>query len=128
MNELTNIASATGTYNNLPTAITSEAVVVALIEGLSITKTTDKQSWANGPLTYTITVDNKAQETYVSPIVTDIIDTTLVSFVDGSVTIDGVKADESKYTYDTDTHTLTINLSDIASSASSIITFQVNKK
>lgn len=128
MNELTNIASATGTYNNLPTAITSEAVVVALIEGLSITKTTDKQSWANGPLTYTITVDNKAQETYVSPIVTDIIDTTLVSFVDGSVTIDGVKADESKYNYDTDTHTLTINLSDIASSASSIITFQVNKK
>lgn len=127
MNELTNIASATGTYNNLPTAITSEAVVVALIEGLSITKTTDKQSWANGPLTYTITVDNKAQETYVSPIVTDIIDTTLVSFVDGSVTIDGVKADESKYNYDTDTHTLTINLSDIASSASSIITFQVNK-
>ena len=128
MNDLTNIASATGTYNNLPTAITSEAVVVALIEGLSITKTTDKQSWANGPLTYTITVDNKAQETYVSPIVTDIIDTTLVSFVDGSVTIDGVKADESKYNYDTDTHTLTINLSDIASSASSIITFQVNKK
>lgn len=128
MNELTNIASVTGTYNNLPTAITSEAVVVALIEGLSITKTTDKQSWANGPLTYTITVDNKAQETYVSPIVTDIIDTTLVSFVDGSVTIDGVKADESKYNYDTDTHTLTINLSDIASSASSIITFQVNKK
>lgn len=128
MNELTNIASATGTYNNLPTAITSEAVVVVLIEGLSITKTTDKQSWANGPLTYTITVDNKAQETYVSPIVTDIIDTTLVSFVDGSVTIDGVKADESKYNYDTDTHTLTINLSDIASSASSIITFQVNKK
>ena len=127
MNELTNIASATGTYNNLPTAITSEAVVVALIEGLSITKTADKQSWANGPLTYTITVDNKAQETYVSPIVTDIIDTTLVSFVDGSVTIDGVKADESKYNYDTDTHTLTINLSDIASSASSIITFQVNK-
>lgn len=79
-------------------------------------------------LTYTVLVDNKDTESYTSPVITDILNTTLVSFVTGSVTIDGVKAEEGKYNYNEDTGTLTINLEDIAPSSSSTITFQVEKK
>lgn len=127
-NQLSNTASATGTYNNLPTSITSTAVVVSLVSGLTITKVADKASWADGLLTYTITINNQATETYASPIITDIIDTTLVDFVPDSVTIDGTAAQASQYKYDTDTHTLTINLADITATSSAVATFQVKKK
>lgn len=125
---LTNQVTAVGTYNGLPTSVTSEAVVVALVSGIRITKTADKTSWADGVLTYTITIDNQAANTYTAPIITDIIDTTLVNFITDSVIIDGVKAAESQYQYNTDTHTLTINLADITPTKSSSVQFQVTKK
>lgn len=128
MDQLSNTVSAVGNYNSVPTSLTSEAVVVSMISGLTITKTADKLSWANGNLTYTITVDNQAKENYVAPVITDIIDTTLVNFVDGSVTINGVAAESSQYKYDADTHTLTVNLADITPTSSSTVTFQVEKK
>lgn len=127
-NQLTNTVSAVGTYNNLPTSITSEAVVVSMISGLTITKTADKQSWADGNLTYTITIKNDATETYATPVVTDIIDNTLVNFVEDSVYINGTKAETSQYKYDSTTHSLTINLTDIAPSTTAVATFQVTKK
>lgn len=126
--QLSNTATVLGEYNNIPTSISSQALVVTMIDGLTVTKTADKMIWADGILTYTILVDNKATETYTSPKITDILNTTLVSFVSDSVTIDGVKAETSKYTYDESTGTLTINLDDIAPSANSTITFQVEKK
>lgn len=126
--QLSNLATAVGTYNSIPTSITSEALVVNMISGLTITKTADKQSWADGLLTYTITINNGASENYTKPVVTDVIDNTLVDFVDGSVTIDGTKATSSQYSYDNTTHTLTINLSDITPTSSSSVTFQVKKK
>ena len=126
--QLSNTATVLGEYNNIPTSISSQALVVTMIDGLTVTKTADKMIWADGILTYTILVDNKATETYTSPKITDILNTTLVSFVSDSVTIDGVKAETSKYTYDESTGTLTINLDDIAPSASSTITFQVEEK
>lgn len=126
--QLSNTATVLGEYNNIPTSISSQALVVTMIDGLTVTKTADKMIWADGILTYTILVDNKATETYTSPKITDILNTTLVSFVSDSVTIDGVKATTDKYTYDESTGTLTINLDNIAPSASSTITFQVEKK
>lgn len=126
--QLSNTATVLGEYNNIPTSISSQALVVTMIDGLTVTKTADKMIWADGILTYTILVDNKATETYASPKITDILNTTLVSFVSDSVTIDGVKATTDKYTYDESTGTLTINLDNIAPSASSTITFQVEKK
>lgn len=125
--EILNTASAVGTYNGLPTEITSEAVAVQMIDGLTITKTADKQSWGNGLLTYTITIQNVATESYGAPVVTDVIDTTLVKFVSDSVYIDDTKAESTQYTYDDTTHTLTINLTDIPASGSKKITFQVSK-
>lgn len=128
MNELNNIALTKGNYNNIPTSITSNTSIVNLVEGLTITKEADKTNWINGNLTYTITIDNQSDKSYEQPIVTDIIDTSLVDFIDGSVKIDNVTATDTEYKYDTTTHTLTINLKDITPSSNSTITFLVKKK
>ena len=125
--KLSNTANVTGTYNSLPTSITSEAIVVALINNITITKTADKQSWGTGPLTYTITVDNKEDSNFENPIITDVIDTSLVTFVDGSVTINGAKAENSEYNYDSSTNTLTVNLPTMSGPSTSVVTFQVTK-
>ncbi len=127
-NELSNLASALGNYNSIPTSITSDAVLVTMVSGLTITKSADKTIWADGALTYTIKIDNQSSETYAAPVVTDILNGTLVNFVDGSVTIDGVKATESEYSYEEGTNTLKVTLADIAAGGSKTITFQVTKK
>lgn len=124
--QLSNVVQANGTYNGLPTSLTSEAVVVTLVSGLAITKTADKVSWANGNLTYTITITNQGTESYAALVLTDVLDTSLVDFVEDSVFINGEKADTSKYQYAA--NTLTITLDDIAPSNSSTVTFQVKKK
>lgn len=127
-NNLSNTVTVLGNYNEIPTSISSQALVVAMIDGLTVTKTADKMVWADGVLTYTIEVDNKALESYTSPAITDVLDISLVSFVNGSVTIDGTKAEESKYTYNDADGTLTINIPDIAASGKCVVTFQVSKK
>lgn len=125
---LTNTVKAVGNYNDIPTAITSAASVVTMINGLSITKTADKEVWVEGNLTYTIIIENKSEKAYNDPEITDVLDTTLVNFVEDSVTIDGQKAIvDTDYTYNTGTNTLTINLSNIEVSTSKTITFQVSK-
>ena len=126
--DLSNTVSVLGNYNNIPTEISSEAVVVSMIDGLTVTKTADKMVWADGLLTYTIVINNKADLSYTTPVITDILDTTKVGFVNDSVTINGVKAETSKYTYEESTGKLTINLDDITATGSTTITFQVSKK
>ena len=126
--DLSNTVSVLGNYNNIPTEINSEAVVVSMIDGLTVTKTADKMVWADGLLTYTIVINNKADLSYITPVITDILDTTKVGFVNESVTIDGVKVENSKYTYEESTGTLTITLDDIEATGSTTITFQVSKK
>lgn len=126
--DLSNTVSVLGNYNNIPTEISSEAVVVSMIDGLTVTKTADKMVWADGLLTYTIVINNKAALSYTTPVITDILDTTKVGFVNDSVTINGVKAETSKYTYEESTGKLTINLDDITATGSTTITFQVSKK
>lgn len=126
--DLSNTVSVLGNYNNIPTEISSEAVVVSMIDGLTVTKTADKMVWADGLLTYTIVINNKADLSYTSPVITDILDTTKVGFVNESVTINGVKAETSKYTYEESTGKLTITLDDITATGSTTITFQVSKK
>ena len=125
---LTNQALATGNYDNIPTSISSDALVVVMIDGLKITKEADKMVWADGALTYTITIDNTTEKTYAAPVVTDTLDISLVSFVPNSVTVDGTALEESSYTYDEASGLLTINLTDILASGKKVITFQVTKK
>lgn len=90
--------------------------------------TINQKTWVDGNLTYTITVNNQADKTYEKPVITDVIDTNLVDFIDGSVTIDGQTATKAQYIYDTDNHTLTINLDDVTPSSISTLTFLVKKK
>ena len=126
--DLSNTVSVLGNYNNIPTEISSEAVVVSMIDGLTVTKTADKMVWADGLLTYTIVIKNKEDLSYTTQVITDILDTTKVGFVNESVTINGVKAETSKYTYEESTGKLTITLDDITATGSTTITFQVSKK
>lgn len=128
MNELNNTATSVGTYNNIPTALTSNTSVVNLVEGLTLEKEADKTNWVDGNLKYTITIKNEADKDYVTPKVTDIIDTDKVEFVNDSVTINGATATEQQYNYDQASHTLTINLETITPSSNSTITFLVTKK
>ncbi len=127
-NQLNNQATVVGNYNEIPTTITSNVTLVTMIEGLTVTIAADKVTWADGALTYTITIDNQTEQTYTTPIITDVLNTTLVNFTAGSVEVNGTKLDETKYTYNQETGTLTINLEDIEKSTSNKITFQVTKK
>lgn len=47
--------------------------------------------WSEGDLTYTIVINNQTEESYTSPVITDILNTSLVTFVNDSVTVDNVK-------------------------------------
>ena len=121
--ELSNTVRAVGNYNDVPTSITSAVSVVTMISGLTITKTADKPVWADGNLTYSIVINNQAEKDYVTPEITDVLDS-LIDFVPES----GVQAETSSYSYNEGTKTLTINLDDITAGKSKTVTFQVKKK
>ena len=128
MNELYNTVTSNGNYNNIPTTLTSNTSIVNMVEGLSILKEANKKNWSDGNLMYNITLNNEAELAYTNVVVTDIIDNTLVDFVSDSVTINSVKAESKAYSYNNDTHTLTVNIGNIEPSNTSIITFDVKKK
>lgn len=128
MNELYNTVTSNGTYNNIPTSITSNTSVVNIGDGITLTKEADKQNWTTGFLTYTITLNNTSNINYVNPLITDIIDNTLVEFASNSVIINGTSATSSEYSYDTDNHTLRFTLTEIAAGTKITITFRVKKK
>ena len=96
MNKLNNTSTSIEKYNDLSTIITSNTSVVNMVNGLELLKEADKKM-VDGILTYTIIINNQIEKEYVKPVITDIIDTNLVEFVDGSVTIDGIIATNDKY-------------------------------
>lgn len=122
---LNNTVSAVGNYNSIPTSITSAASVVTMVSGLTIVKEADKEVWVNGNLTYTITVTNNTDTDYTDITITDVLDETLIKFVQDSVTIDDVTS--NNYQYDDANHTLTITLGDVASTNSKKASFEVEK-
>ena len=126
--ELNNTATVLGNYNSIPTEISTQALVVTMLKGLTATKTADKMIWSDGLLTYTILVSNDTDYDYVGPVVTDILDISLISLVDDSVTVDGVKISAPQYTWDSSSGKLSISLTDIEAKGKKTITFQVEKK
>ena len=112
-NKLSNTATALGNYNDIPTEISTQTLVITMIIGLTVSKTADKMVQSDGNLTYTIVINNETRENYTSPVITDILDTNLITFVADSVTVDGEKLDPTKYTWDEATGKLTINLPDV---------------
>lgn len=121
---LSNIANVTGDYDAIPTTLTSEAVITEMIAGLTIVKTADKQNWASGNLTYTVTISNSAENPFEKPTFTDTLDPLLIKLVENSVKVNGTDAN---YTYDSETGLLTVELETIAKDGSTEITFQVQK-
>lgn len=128
MNVLNNIVTSVGNYNNIPTSLTSNVSTVSMVEGLTLTKDADKKNWTSGDLTYTIVIDNKTDTAYENPKITDVIDDSLVEFVNDSVTINGVTATSSQYNYDVASHTLTVNLDSVNPSTTTTLTFRVTQK
>ena len=126
--ELNNTATVLGNYNSIPTEISTQALVVTMLKGLTATKTADKMIWSDGLLTYTIVVSNDTDYDYVGPVITDVLDISLISLVDDSVTVDGVKISTPQYTWDSSSGKLSISLSDIEAKGKKTITFQVKKK
>lgn len=122
--KLSNIANVTGTYDSIPTTLTSEAVITDMISGLTIVKTADKQNWASGNLLYTITITNGAENAFETPTITDTLDPTLIKLVDNSVEVDGKTVE---YNYDAVSGKLEIVLETIETGANTVITFQVQK-
>lgn len=45
---LSNIVSVLGNYNNIPTEINSDKLIVTMVDGLKVTMTADKMVWADG--------------------------------------------------------------------------------
>lgn len=126
--ELNNTATVLSNYNSIPTEISTQALVVTMLKGLTATKTADKMIWSDGLLTYTIVVSNDTDYDYVEPVVTNILDISLISLVDDSVTVDGVKISTPQYTWDSSSGKLSISLTDIEAKGKKTITFQVEKK
>lgn len=127
MNELSNTVTGNGAYEGTPISVTSNTSVVKIVEGLTLTLQADKPYWKDGNLKYTITLSNATDVKYESVTISDVLDTKYISFVDGSVEINGAKAQTTEYNYDDATHTLTINLSEVDAQGTSTITFNVKK-
>lgn len=125
--ELTNQATILGNYNDIPTEISTQALVVTILTGPTVTKSADKMVWNAGNLTYKLELNNQTENAYTSPVVTDILNPDLIKLVDNTIKIDGTLIDESEYTYDESTGKLTINLPTI-NSKEETVTFEVSKK
>lgn len=63
---LTNQADLSGSYGALavPVVFSSNSVTTIIIQGLTATKSVDKTYWVNGPLLYTIKIDNNSGDTF----------------------------------------------------------------
>ena len=128
MNELSNTVTGNGSYEGTPISVTSNASIVKIVEGLTLQLQADKPYWKDGNLKYTITLGNATDVKYETVTISDVLDTNYISFVDGSVEINGAKAQASEYKYDDATHTLTINLSEVAAQGTTTVNFSVKKK
>lgn len=124
--ELTNQATILDNYNDIPTEISTQALVVTILTGPTVTKSADKMVWSDGNLTYKLEVNNQNENAYTSPVVTDILNPDLIKLVDNTIKIDGTLIDESEYTYDESTGKLTINLPTINSKKEKAVTFEVS--
>lgn len=123
---LTNQADLSGSYGALavPVVFSSNSVTTIIIQGLTATKSVDKTHWVNGPLLYTIKIDNNSGDTFTKGVLTDIIDTSLATLD----TVYGVEINGSKSSdYTFTAGSLSVNLPDVEDGGSATVTFQVGQ-
>lgn len=124
---LTNQATISGDYGDSATPIefSSNEVTTTIVEGLTVTKSADKTNWVDGPLTYTVVVQNNSGATLTNGSLTDQINTTLVDFsTTYGVKIDGTTT--SDYTYSDGN--LQVTLPTLENTKETTVTFQVTRK
>lgn len=124
---LTNQVDITGQYGDTssPVSFSSNIVTTSIIQGLSVTKSADKTNWIDGPLTYTVQIQNTSGTSLTSGILTDNLNTSLVEFNNSfGVTIDDTPT--SNFTYSSGE--LKITLPTLANDQTTTIKFQVTRK
>ena len=122
---LENNADIVGSSNNIPLKLTTN-VSVNLVSGLEVTISADKKYWADGNLTYMVVLTNNSEYLYENPIVTDVLDTALITLVENSLKIDDTIY--SNYTFESSNGMLTINMENLNINETKKITFEVQRK
>ncbi len=124
--QLINKVDVAGNYgdDNVPVTFSSADVTTTIVQGLTVTKSANKNYWVDGTLLYTIVVDNQSGAKLSGGTVTDVLDTTKIVFdTDFGVTINGEKT--TNFTYNDGT--LTVTLPDVLDTSNATIAFQVTK-
>ena len=124
---LTNQVDVTGQYGeqSSPISFSSNIVTTNIVQGLTVNKTADKTNWIDGPLTYTVVIQNSSGSALTGGVLTDNINTDLVDFnTTYGVQIDGEAS--SNYTYNDGE--LKITLPQLDNEKTTTITFQVTQK
>ena len=119
---LLNSALFSGHYDSEPLDVPTNISRTTLINGLTATKTANKEVWLEGALTYTLVLTNHAEHPFTNPTITDLLDITQITLVANSVELNG---SPRPYTYVDGL--LTIQIPTIAVGGHSTITFQVHR-
>lgn len=122
---LENNADIVGSSNNIPLKLTTN-VSVNLVSGLKVTISADKKYWADGNLTYIVVLTNNSEYLYENPIITDVLDTALITLVEKSLKIDDTIY--SNYSFESSNGMLTINMENLNINETKKITFEVQRK
>lgn len=119
---LTNSGDLTGDiYGETGVVATTNTVATSLITGITATKAVDKDFWINGPLVYTITVNNTSGEPYDNVVLTDTLNALITLDTTAEVLVNGVASTDYSFTGGV----LTVPVGDIADGATATVVFQV---
>lgn len=121
---LTNQADFAGSYGAgaAPVVFSSNAVTTTIVQGLTATKTASKTYWVNGPLLYTIRIENNSGDTFTKGVLTDVLNTDLIT-LDSAYGVEINSSKTSDYTFTSGN--LSINLPDLEDGGIATVTFQV---
>lgn len=121
---LTNQADFAGSYGTgaAPVVFSSNAVTTTIVQGLTATKTASKTYWVNGPLLYTIRIENNSGDTFTKGVLTDVLNTDLIT-LDSAYGVEINSSKTSDYTFTSGN--LSINLPDLEDGGVATVTFQV---
>lgn len=121
---LTNQADFAGSYGTAasPVVFSSNAVTTTIVQGLTATKTADKTYWVNGPLLYTIRIENNSGESFTKGVLTDVLNTDLIT-LDLAYGVEINSSKTSDYTFTSGN--LSIQLPDLEDGGTATVTFQV---
>lgn len=131
MAQLINEAGLSANVDGVTEQATSRVTVE--LTDLWFEKTSDKTTWTDGQLTYTLEVKNNGTPGLTPPdpdltqvVITDTIDTTYSTLIESSIATDPAAAYVS-HTYNAATGALQIVLNDIAPGEVVKVTFQVDR-